>query len=71
MITKLLYKCRRCDTTYYPDFGKVSLNDVLLMQVSVHECGGTAADGHIRMGISDLKGFNETRDDAQEEQHGH
>lgn len=68
MITKFLFKCRRCEETFYPDFGPGYVNskpeDVLLMQVMVHECDGLTADGHARRGIADIKGFNEAFDDA-------
>jgi hypothetical protein len=76
MITKFLYKCRRCEQTFYPDFGPGYAHskpeDVLLMQVTIHECEGTTADGHVRRGIADIKGFNETSDDVvpEGEQHG-
>lgn len=64
MITKFLFTCRRCGQTFYPSFQADKPEDVLLMQVTVHECEGTTADGHARRGIADIKGFNEASDDV-------
>ena len=61
MITQFLYKCRRCDETFYayPEENE-TVADVLLRQVMLHKCEGKTADGHYRYGIADIKGFNDT-----------
>lgn len=61
MIVKFLYECRRCQQTHYaePQPGETPA-DIMLRQVTLHQCEGTTTDGHFRFGISDLKGFNDT-----------
>lgn len=64
MIVRFLYKCRRCDDTFYvfPEEGETPAT-VLMRQVMLHQCEGKTADGHYRFGVADLKGFNDTDKD--------
>ncbi len=64
MITRFLFKCRRCGNVFSPHFdGQVSEAEVFLMQITTHDCVDAATTDQAK-GIGDIIGYNLSDDEG-------